>query len=148
MELNESEYRYIVVAGCSRFGASIASMFSAEGKDVVVIDLNKKAFKGLSGNYSGFTVEGDASDIDVLKDAGTERADLLVAATNEDNTNIMISEIAKSILGVEKVISRIYDTDKEAVYREFGIDTLEPFELTLREFERLISGRERFEKED
>lgn len=147
MNFIESEYRYIIVAGCSRLGASIASMFSLEGRDVVVIDMDKRAFRGLSGNYSGFSLEGDATDIDVLRKAGIEKADLLVAATNDDNTNIMVSEVAKRIFGVEKVISRIYDTDKEIVYREFEIETIEPFELTLREFERLVSRRESFEED-
>jgi trk system potassium uptake protein len=142
----EQGYEYILIAGCSRLGASIASMFSSRGKEVVVLDLEEKSFKSISGDYSGFSVVGDATDIDVLKEAGAEKADLLVAATDDDNTNIMISEIAKNILGIPKVISRIYDTEKEIVYREFSIDTIEPFELTLSEFERLIGGK--YEKKD
>lgn len=142
MDLKEKDYEYILIAGCSRLGASIASMFSLKGKEVVVLDIEEMAFRGLSVDYSGFTIIGDATDIDMLKEAGVEKADLLVAATDDDNTNIMISEIAKNIFRVPKVISRIYDTEKKVVYREFAIDTIEPFELTLNEFERLISAEE------
>lgn len=129
---------YIIIAGCSRLGATIASMLSNQGKYVIMIDEDESAFRKLSDNYSGFKIIGDASDIITLKESGVEKADLVVATTNDDDTNIMISEISKNIFSVPKVISRIYDVEKEVIYRDFDINIIRPFELSINEFERLL----------
>ncbi len=93
---------YIIVAGCSRFGDNIASILSKEGKDVIIID--KDSFRKLSNDFTGFKIEGDA-DIETLIEGRIEEVGTVVAATGDDNVNIMISEIAKRIFNVEKVIS-------------------------------------------
>ena len=138
--MGKHDYNYVVISGCSRLGGNIASMLSNQGKYVVIIDEDEDSFRKLSGSYSGFTVVGDASDLDVLKEAGIQKADLVVATTNDDNTNIMISEISKNIFSVPKVICRIYDVEKEIIYKDFDINIIRPFELSLNEFERLLVG--------
>lgn len=140
--MKKSAYDYIIVVGCSRFGANIASTFSSQGKDVVVIDKNSLSFKKLSSDYGGFTTMGDATDMDVLIGAGIEKADMVVAATDEDNINIMIAQIASKLFNVPKVISRLYDTEKEIVYQGFNVQIIYPSRLSLSEFEKLISQGE------
>ncbi|MBO3444418.1 TrkA family potassium uptake protein [Clostridium sp. CCUG 7971] len=129
---------YIIIAGCSRFGASIASILSAKGEDVVIIDIDKACFRKLSQNYSGFKLQGDATDIDVLMEAGIEKAKTIVAATDDDNTNIMIAQIAKIVFKVNKVVSRLYDIEKEVIYNKSDIQTIYPTKLTIDEFEKLV----------
>lgn len=136
--MKKTNYNYIIVAGCSRFGANIASILSAQGKDVIVLNNNSLSFRKLSPDYSGFTITGDATDIDVLAGAGIGKADLVVAATNDDNTNIMIAQIASKIFNVPKVISRLYDTEKEIVYQDFKIQIIYPSKLSISEFAKLI----------
>lgn len=137
--MKTSKYNYIIVAGCSRLGANIASMLSGQGKDVVVVDINSSAFRKLSPDYSGFTNQGDASDIDTLSQANIGKADVVVAATNDDNTNIMIAQIARKIFNVPKVISRLYDTEKETIYQDFDIQVIHPVKLSVSAFEQLLS---------
>lgn len=137
--MKKDNYNYIIVAGCGRLGANIASVLSAQGKDVVVLDSNSSSFRKLSPDYSGFTIQGDATDIDMLTQAGIDKADVVVAATNDDNTNIMIAQIASKIFTVPKVISRLYDTEKEIVYQDFTIQLIYPSRLSISEFEKLIS---------
>ncbi len=67
-------YKYVIVAGCSRFGASIASSLSLQGNDVIVIDKDKKSFRKLLYNYSGFKMHGDATDVDILIEAGIKKS--------------------------------------------------------------------------
>jgi trk system potassium uptake protein TrkA len=136
--MKKNNYNYIIVAGCSRFGANIASMLSLQGKDVVVLDNYSSSFRKLSPDYSGFTIVADATDIDELTRAGIEKADIVVAATNDDNTNIMIAQIASKIFNVPKVVSRLYDTEKEIVYQDFNIQIIYPSRLSMNEFEKLI----------
>ncbi len=130
---------YIIIAGCSRFGANIASILSDKGEDVVILDINKNNFRKLSKNFGGFKIEGDATDIDVLINSGIEKAKILVAATDDDNVNIMISQIAKQIFSIDKVVSRLYDTEKEIAYNDFGINIIYPAKLTINEFEKVLS---------
>lgn len=129
---------YIIIAGCSRFGANIASILSSKDYEVVIIDIDKSNFRKISRDYSGFKIEGNATDVEVLVEAGIKKADTLVCATNNDNTNIMISEIGKEIFNVENVVSRLYDTEKEIVYKDFDINTIYPTKLTINEFEKLL----------
>lgn len=129
---------YVVIAGCSRFGANIASILSAKGYEVVIIDIDKNNFRKISRDYSGFKIEGDAADLEILVEAGIKRADTLVCATNNDNTNIMISQIGKEIFNVENVVSRLYDTEKEIVYKDFDINIIYPTKLTINEFEKIL----------
>ena len=136
--IGKHDYNYIIIAGCSRLGSNIASTLSNQGKYVVIIDEDESSFRKLSANYSGFTIVGDAADMDILKEAGIEKADLLLATTNDDNTNIMISTMSKSIFSVPKVVSRIYDVNKEVIYKDFDINTIRPFELSINEFERFL----------
>lgn len=129
---------YVVIAGCSRFGANIASILSSKGYEVVIIDIDKSNFRKISKDYSGFKIEGDATDLDVLIEAGIKTAGTLVCATNNDNVNIMISEIGKEIFNVENVVSRLYDTEKEIVYKDFDINIIYPTKLTINEFEKIL----------
>ncbi|KUO73416.1 MAG: potassium transporter TrkA [Clostridia bacterium BRH_c25] len=136
--MKKNNYNYIIVAGCSRFGAHIASMLSAQGKDVVALDKYSSSFRKLSPDYSGFSIVADATDIDELTRAGIEKADVVVAATDDDNVNIMIAQIASRIFNVPKVVSRLYDTEKEIVYQDFNIQIIYPSRLSITEFEKLI----------
>ncbi len=113
---------YVIVIGCGRVGAQLASLLSTQGCDVVVIDNNSRAFRRLGGTFNGITIEGVGFDEDVLREAGAEKADALAAVTDLDNTNLMIAEIAKRIFKIPKVVARLYNPEKEASYQQFGID--------------------------
>lgn len=117
----------IVILGCGRVGAALASMLSREGHTVTIVDLNDEAFGRLSPTFpQGQTVLGDGTDEDVLRRAGIEEADAFVAVTEGDNRNIMASQVAREIFGVKEVITRIYDPVREEIYRDLGLDTICP----------------------
>lgn len=130
---------YVIIAGCSRFGVNIATMLSLKGKDVVIIDIKEQSFRKIPKSYSGYKIQGDATDIEVLKDGGIEKASMIVAATNDDNTNIMIALIANEIFKIESIVSRLYDTEKEIVYNDLNIKIIRPLKLTIDEFESITS---------
>ncbi len=133
------DYNYVIIVGCSGLGANIATMMSMKGISVVILDKNPNAFRKLSDSYSGYRIEADATDIDELIEAGIEKADLVVVATDEDNINIMVSQIAKRIYKVKTVISRLYDSSKEPIYHRHDIDLIYPSKLSVNEFEKLSS---------
>jgi len=89
---------FIVIVGCGRLGSHLANQLSRAGHGVVVIDTNEHAFGNLSPEYSGFRVEGDATELAVLKQAKVNKADLVVATTRADNINLMVAQVDSSAL--------------------------------------------------
>lgn len=132
--------KLIIIAGCGRLGSNIASQFSLHGKDVVIIDKNSLSFRKLSPDYSGFSVESDATDINTLKEAGIDEASIVMAFTDNDNANIMIAQIAKKIFNVPKVVTRLYDTEKESIINDSNIFTINPARLSIAAIEEILAA--------
>ncbi|HWV36316.1 MAG TPA: TrkA family potassium uptake protein [Thermomicrobiales bacterium] len=116
----------VVIMGCGRVGARVASLLDHNGHAVTVIDTNAAAFRRLSTEFSGDTLIGTGIDEDVLRAAGIEQAHAFVAVTNGDNRNIMAAQVAKTIFNTPEVIVRIYDPVREDTYRRLGLTTVCP----------------------
>ncbi|RME44410.1 MAG: TrkA family potassium uptake protein [Caldilineae bacterium] len=117
---------YIIIVGCGRLGSLLANRLSSMGHSVVVIDRNEAAFSKLTAEFSGFQLVGDAVELDVLRQAKIRQADCLLATTKEDNVNLMVAQVARTIFHVPAVIARVFDPSREAIYREFGVTTISP----------------------
>jgi len=126
--------QYVIVVGCGQLGALLASQLSSLGSSVVVIDREQAAFENLSTDFSGFRVAGDAAELDVLRQARIDRAQCLLAVTNYDNLNLMVAQVSQAVFGVPKVMARVNNPSREAVYREFGIETICPATLSAAAF--------------
>lgn len=120
---------FIVVVGCGRLGSYIVDRLSFYGHYLVVIDINASAFDVLSSQFSGFQIEGDATEYAVLKRAKLENADLVIATTERDNVNLMVAQIAKKIFKVPQVMARVFDPKRAQVYRDFGIEGICPITI-------------------
>lgn len=116
----------LVILGCGRVGAQLATQLDKAGHTVSVIDSSSDSFDRLSSDFSGETVMGNGVDEEILRRAGIESADAFAAVTNGDNRNIMASQIAKEIFHVNKVVCRIYDPIREKTYRDLGLETFCP----------------------
>jgi trk system potassium uptake protein TrkA len=117
---------YAVIAGCGRLGSYVANKLSARGHSVVVIDVDETTFDALSSEFSGYRIEGDATEFRILQEAKTDKADLLLAVTHEDNVNLMVAQVAKRVFKVPNVMVRVNDPMREQVYHDMGIDTICP----------------------
>lgn len=133
---------YTIIIGCGRLGANLANTLSDSGEDVLIIDKNKEAFRKLSPAFGGLSLNGDATDLDVLQEAQINNATAVIAVTNNDNANILTAQIAREIFHIERVIARLYDPEREYVYREFGIDTICPAILSVKEIDKILSRPE------
>ena len=116
----------LVILGCGRVGARLATLMSRAGHQVTIIDQSSDAFQRLPPEFTGDTVIGNGIDQEVLIRAGIKEADAFAAVTNGDNRNIMASQVAKEIFKVKKVLCRIYDPIREETYRELGLETFCP----------------------
>lgn len=117
---------YIVIVGCGSLGAELATSLSAEGHNIVVVDNDPDAFSQLGLAFNGVTVVGNGTDISALREAGCENADAVAAVTSDDNVNITVAEIASTILKVPKVVARVFEPQREAVFKELGLATVCP----------------------
>ena len=115
---------HIIIAGCGRVGSELARLLSNEGHDVIIIDKNKASFDRLRGGFNGVTLVGSGFDVELLKQAGIEKADAFCAVTNGDNTNLISAQVAKKIFNVPKVIARVYDPQRAHIYTALGMDVI------------------------
>jgi len=98
-----------VVIGCGRVGSSVAAQLAEEGWDVTAVDEKEEALARLGEAWSGGFVLGHAMEVSVLRRAGVEESDAVVVATDGDNTNIVVGQVAKKRFGVDCVVVRILD---------------------------------------
>jgi trk system potassium uptake protein len=114
----------LLIVGCGRVGSAIANRMAADGHDVSVVDEDAEALQRLPESWPGRFVHGHGLDLDVLVDAGIEDADAAVIATDGDNTNIVISQVAQKRFNCPCVIARILDPARAAFYASQGLHTV------------------------
>jgi len=102
---------YIIIVGCGKTGRYLSEILQ-DDHNVVVVDKDS------------LTIIGDGMDLDVLKEAGIEKADALAVTTSDDNTNILIAQIGKKIFNLPKVVARVSDPGKAELYMTLGIETV------------------------
>jgi trk/ktr system potassium uptake protein len=138
---------FIVVVGAGRVGSSLARAMLGDGNEVSCLDEDPESHArldvGLESSWedSGgqFTV-GTGLEVDALQAAGIERADAFVAATDGDNTNIIISQIAKRRFDVPIVVARILDPLRASWYEEQGLHTICPTRIAIDMLEAEVRG--------
>jgi len=116
----------VVIMGCGRVGAQLASLLDREGHSVTVLDIDTYSFRRLPSDFNGTALLGNAIDEAALKRAGIEEADIFVALTQGDNRNVMAAQIAKHIFNVPRVVCRIYDPLRQELYSTLGLEAFSP----------------------
>ena len=115
---------HVVVVGCGRVGSGLAQAVEAAGHSVAIIDRKESAFRRLAADFAGKRIVGVGFDRDRLEEAGIQDAIAVASVTNGDNSNIMIARVAKETYQVERVVARIYDPRRAAIYERLGIPTI------------------------
>ena len=124
---------FILIVGAGRVGSAVAKRALDAGHEVSVLDsdplsherLDKDATRTWEDAGGRFTV-GTALEVDGLIEAGIEEADVFLAATRGDNTNLVIAQIAQRRFNVPRVVVRVADPGRAAWYAEQGLHTISP----------------------
>jgi trk system potassium uptake protein TrkA len=116
----------VIVVGCGRVGSAVALELDRTGWDVTAIDEKEDALQRLGEHWAGGFVVGHGMDTDVLREAGIEDADAVVVATNGDNTNLVIGQLAQNHFNIETTIVRVLDPARAKVYASLGLRTISP----------------------
>jgi trk system potassium uptake protein len=130
----------IVILGSGRVGARVARALSVD-HDVTVIDRSSSAFERLGADFAGRTIQGNGIDVDVLRHAGTEYADVFLSLTEVDNANIMAAEVAHE-LGARRVVTRLYDPSRSGAFDSSDIVAISPTVIGANALFDLVTGEE------
>jgi trk system potassium uptake protein TrkA len=130
----------VVIMGCGRVGAALATEMSREGHEILILDTDPDAFRFLADDFNGTTHVGNGIDIDTLRKIRLDTADVFVSATRGDNRNVMAAQFAKHIFGVRVVASRVFDPLREEMYRNMGLRTINPTRVQAKRLKRVIEA--------
>ncbi len=138
---------FVLIVGAGRVGSTVAKWALREGHEVSVLDEDPLSHERLEVDLEDswesmggqFTV-GTALELEALEAAGIERADVFIASTNGDNTNLVVSQVAQRRFGVAKVIVRVLDPRRAEWYRGQGLETICPTAVAIDMLERAVVG--------
>ncbi len=137
---------FVLIVGAGRVGSAVAKSALAAGHEVSIVDEDPLSHERLAAGQSKswedaggqFTV-GTALELDALEQAGIARADVFIASTGGDNTNLIIAQIAQKRFGIDRVLARVMDPARAAWYREQGVHTISPTRHAIDMFEQALS---------
>jgi trk system potassium uptake protein TrkA len=115
-----------LIIGCGRVGSTVAKRLASEGWDVTAVDEKEEALTRLGESWRGGFIVGHGMDTAVLREAGIDDADAVVAATDGDNTNIVIGQVAQKRFGIGCVVVRVLDPARAEFYSQRGLRTVCP----------------------
>jgi trk system potassium uptake protein TrkA len=115
-----------IVIGCGRVGSAVAKRLDGEGWDVTAIDEKEEALNRLGSDWRGGFVVGHGMDDEVLREAGIGETDAVVVATDGDNTNLVVAQVAQKRYGIDCVVVRVLDPARAEFYAARGLRTVCP----------------------
>ena len=137
---------FVLIVGAGRVGSSVARSALAAGHDVSVLDEDPLSHERLDAGMEtswedagGLFTVGHAIEADALEEAGIERADIFIASTDGDNTNLTIAQIAKKRFDINHVLARVMDPARAAWYEEQGLRTISPTKVAIEMFEQALA---------
>ncbi|MGP1413538.1 MAG: potassium channel family protein [Bacillales bacterium] len=126
-----------IIIGAGKLGSYLAEKLSLEGENVIVIDKDKNKLGYLPLTFSGLTYAGDATLIETLEANNINTCKCLICLTENDNTNIYISHIAKVFFDIPNIFVRLNDPNKSVLVDKLGIQTISPFTLGVEQFNKM-----------
>lgn len=140
-----TDREHVIIVGCGRVGSALARHAAAAGHTAAVIDRRPQAFDRFLADWDGTKIVGTGFDRDRLEAAGIGTATAVAAVTSGDNSNIIVARVARENYGIDRVVARIYDTRRAALYARLGIPTIATVPWTVHEAAHVLfpeTGRE------
>ena len=118
----------IVIAGAGNVGTHLAKLLSGENQDIILIDDDSEKINRLDSNFDLLTIDASPTSFVALREAGVEKADLFVAVTPDESTNLVACQLANA-LGAKKTVARIDNYEymlqrNRDFFTKMGIDSL------------------------
>ncbi|MDR0900414.1 MAG: TrkA family potassium uptake protein, partial [Methanobrevibacter sp.] len=130
---------YVVIMGAGRVGLSLAELLIDDGYDITIIENSEVLCNNAAIELDALVICGNGTDTKTLEEANVQEADFFVAATGNDEANLLSSILVKNY-GIPKVIARVSNPDHEEAFKKVGIDKVISPEITAAGFlEKLIT---------
>ena len=113
---------YILVVGCGRIGYHLAKALALVGHEMLVIERDPGRAALVAEEIGSMTLIGDGSEVGVLREAGAERADLMVATTAIDADNLVICQVAKHVFNVQRTVALVNNPSNQPLFKQLGVD--------------------------
>jgi trk system potassium uptake protein TrkA len=113
---------YVIIVGAGKVGYHLGRLLMAQGHEVMLIEENRSKVDTLSLEFHDSIMLGNGSMVEVLKEAGANRADVIVAATGNDEDNLVICQIAKLVFLRPRTIARVNNPRNEELFTGLGVD--------------------------
>jgi trk system potassium uptake protein TrkA len=114
----------IIIVGYGRVGTQVLRILGTKNHSIVIVDKNRAVLERTVEQAGVKVLIGDAVDPDLLRQAGAESADVLLALTRDENTNLMVAQMARVVFKVPKVMAVVYDAERERSFHACGIGAL------------------------
>ncbi len=113
---------YVIIVGAGKVGYHLGRLLMAGGHEVMLVEKDRAKVDVLSFEFHDAIMEGDASTVEVLKEAGANRADVIVATTGNDEDNLVICQVAKLMFLRPRTIARVNNPRNEELFAGLGVD--------------------------
>jgi len=124
---------YMIIVGAGEIGTSLVELASRGSNDIVVVESDREKAENISMKYDLEIYNTDATSLDVLKEAGSDRADALVATTSDDATNLMVMALGRE-LDIPSLVSVVNDANHTKLFRAQGVNVMEHPEEIVAEY--------------
>jgi|DewCreStandDraft_4_1066084.scaffolds.fasta_scaffold06627_8 trk system potassium uptake protein TrkA len=124
MTQQNTERKFVIVVGAGKTGYNLTKLLMEEGHEVLLVEKSKARYFELNNELGESIFLGDASESEVLKNIGTNRANVLVAVTGDDDTNLVICQMAKIMYMIPRTIARISNPKNEDIFTALGVDNI------------------------
>jgi trk system potassium uptake protein TrkA len=113
---------YIIIVGGGSVGYHLCKALLKEGHEVLVLDKDATKCESFEDELGSVCVRGDGCEVATLAEAGVSRAEVFIAATDEDEDNLVACQIAKHKFGVPRSIARVNNPENEKIFKKLGVD--------------------------
>ncbi|MGL5206171.1 MAG: potassium channel family protein, partial [Acidaminococcaceae bacterium] len=111
-----------IIIGGGKIGSNLLKTLKERGYDVTLIEKDEETCRKIANDIDAEIICGDGTDLDVLHDAGINRADLLAAVTGKDEENLVICQIAKIEFQIKKSIARVNNPKNITMFKSLDVD--------------------------
>jgi trk system potassium uptake protein TrkA len=123
-KVSEENRKFVIVVGAGKTGYNLTKLLMESGHEVLLVEKDKARYFELNAELGESIFLGDAAESDVLKAIGTNRANVLVAVTGDDDANLVICQMAKIMYMTPRAIARISNPKNEDIFSALGVDNV------------------------
>ena len=130
---------FVIIVGCSPTGYHLAKLLLVQQHEVVILDKRLSRYQMVWEEMGSVVLQGDGTDLVDLRRAGVTRADTVVAVTGQDETNLVVCQLARHAFSVHRTVATIKDPKNQPIFRLLGVDAVVDIsDLILDNLERSI----------